>query len=133
MNKTYVHIHKYICVYIYKFLISCLALCVKTIIKGTGKTVQDDNNRIVCCFCLMIHVALKTPFLISLLFRLGYLYKMTHTFFFITMHQNNFQDILGEKMAQNTERKVLRNDLHAKATCDLWHEEWSYEYTFSKV
>lgn len=77
-----------------------VALCVKTSIKGTRRLYKMTmNNKIVCCFCLMIHVALKTQFLINLLFRLGYLYQMTHTFYFIAMQQNNFQDILGEKMA----------------------------------
>lgn len=48
---------------------------------------------------IMIHVALKTQFLISLLFRLNYLFEMTHNFFSIATHQNNFQSILSAKMA----------------------------------
>lgn len=48
---------------------------------------------------VMIHVALKTQFLISLLFRLNYLFEMTHNFFSIVLHQNNFQNILSAKMA----------------------------------
>jgi len=38
---------------------------------------------------IMTYEAVKTQFLISLLFRLGYLYEMTHNFFSTATHQNN--------------------------------------------
>jgi len=79
---------------------------------------------------IMTYEAVKTQFLISLLFRLGYLYEMTHNFFSTATHQNNVWNIWVRKGFELNYLKTQRGkywEMICLSRLRMWSVTWGME------